>query len=127
MIARVLLADDDALIRRALGTALVRGGFEVHVADDGGPAIALAEAMRPDIVIADLHMTSIGGVEVVHHCKRRFGAGVWCAILSGEDEAFTRDACAPVGVDEVLVKPVRPSALRQRLIDAVRTLRGRAA
>ena len=57
---RVLVADDDALIRRAISQALTRLGFEIMVADDGATAIAMAEHTRPDLAVVDLTMPTSG-------------------------------------------------------------------
>ncbi len=127
MMGRVLLADDDEQVRRALGNSLTRAGFEVTAVDDGGPAIALAETVLFDIVIADLNMRRVGGVAVIEYFKRRFGMGVCCVVLSGEDDETTASLCYAAGADDVITKPTTPSELRQRLFAAVRALRGNAA
>jgi DNA-binding response OmpR family regulator len=122
LLARVLLADDDPGVLRALAASLVRGGFEVTTVDDGAPAIALTETAVFDIVLVDLHMRT-GGLAVVRHYKQRFGATVYCAVLSGEDSDATRAECVAAGADEVFVKPAQASALRRRLTEAALGLR----
>jgi two-component system alkaline phosphatase synthesis response regulator PhoP len=121
-LARVLLADDDPGILRSLASALTRAGFAVTTADDGAPAIALADAATFDIVIADLNMRT-RGTTVVHHYKRRFGAGVYCAVLSGDDDDATRRVCLEAGADEVFVKPAPAAVLRRKLTEAAVALR----
>jgi len=127
MMGRVLLAEDDEQVRRAVGNSLTRAGFEVIAVDDGAPAIALAETVLFDIVIADLNMKKVGGVAVIEHFKRRFGMSVCCVVLSGEDDETTTTLCYAAGADDVITKPTTPSELRQRLFAAVRALRGNAA
>lgn len=122
MLARVLVADDDPGVLRAMAASLARGGFEVTTADDGAPAIALADQAAFDIVICDLHMRT-GGVAVVRHYKEKFGAGVYCAVLSGEDDDATRARCLEAGADAVFVKPLPASVLRRKLADAALALR----
>lgn len=122
MLARVLVADDDPNVLRAMAASLARGGFEVTTADDGAPAIALADQAPFDIVICDLHMRT-GGVAVVRHYKEKFGAGIYCAVLSGEDDDATRSRCLAAGADEVFVKPLPASVLRRKLADAALALR----
>ena len=124
-LARVLLADDDPGILRSLASSLTRAGFAVTTADDGAPAIALADAARFDIVIADLNMRT-SGTSVVHHYKRRYGAGVYCAVLSGDDDDATRQVCLDAGADEVFVKPAPAGVLRRRLTEAALALRAAA-
>jgi DNA-binding response OmpR family regulator len=127
VIARVLLADDDEMIRRALGNSLSRAGFEVIAVDDGAPAIEMADKTFFDIIIADLHMKTVGGVEVIKHYKDRYGIGICCVVLSGDDDAKTSAECYRAGADDVITKPTSPSELRRRLLTAALALRGRAA
>lgn len=122
VLARVLVADDDPAVLRAMAASLARGGFEVTTANDGAPAIALAETAVFDIVLVDLHMRT-GGIAVVRHYKQRYGAGVYCAVLSGEDSETTRADCLAGGADEVFVKPALASMLRRRLAEAALALR----
>lgn len=124
-LARVLVADDDPQVLRALASSLRRAGFAVTTADDGAAAIALADAAGFEIVIADLNMRT-SGTTVVHHFKRRYGAGVYCAVLSGDDDDATRRACLEAGADDVFVKPAPAAMLRRRLTEAAQALRAAA-
>ena len=122
---RVLVADDEPGIRRAIESSLSRAGFEVTTVDDGAPAIELAERSEFDIVLVDVHMKT-SGLAVVRHYKRCYGQGVYCAVLSGADDDDVRGACLEAGADEVFVKPVPSSVLRRRLSEAVLALRATA-
>ncbi|MEO7732995.1 MAG: response regulator [Kofleriaceae bacterium] len=124
-LARVLVADDDPGVLRAMSASLVRGGFEVTTADDGAPAIELADTAAFDIVLVDLHMRT-GGLAVVRHYKQRYGSGVYCAVLSGEDNDAVRADCFAAGADEVFVKPAPASMLRRRLGEVALALRAAA-
>ena len=112
-LAQVLLADDDPGVRRAMVTSLSRAGFEVTAVDDGAPAIALAGSSPHAIVLVDLHMRT-GGLAVIRHYKQLYGAGVYCAVLSGEGDEATREACLAAGADEVFCKPFPAVDLRRR-------------
>jgi DNA-binding response OmpR family regulator len=125
-LGRLLIADDEDGVRRSLTTALSRVGFEVTAVDDGAPAIALAEVAGFELVLVDLHMRT-GGLAVIRHYKQRYGAGVYCAVLSGEDDEDTREACLAAGADEVFCKPVPAGVLRRRLTEVALALRGSAA
>jgi two-component system, OmpR family, phosphate regulon response regulator OmpR len=124
-LARVLVADDEPGIRRAMESSLTRAGFDVTVVDDGAPAIALAEHTAFDIVLVDVHMKT-SGLAVVRHYKRCYGPRVYCAVLSGADDDEVRGACLEAGADEVLVKPIPAAVLRRRLSEAVLALRATA-
>ena len=118
MTTRILLAEDDDAVRSALTNALTRSGFDVVAVDDGGPAIELAETHVFDIVLVDLNMKTVGGIEVVRFYKKRYGSAVTCIVLSGEDDGKTRTACNDAGVSEYMLKPVSPSVLRCTLAAA---------
>jgi len=124
-LAKVLVADDEPAIRRAIESTLTRAGFDVTVVDDGAPAIALAEQTVFDVVLVDVHMRT-SGLAVVRHYKRCYGPRVYCAVLSGADDDDVRDACLEAGADEVFVKPIPAAVLRRRLSEAVLALRATA-
>ena len=123
--AKVLVADDEPAIRRAIESSLTRAGFEVTVVDDGAPAIALAEQSAFEVVLVDVHMRT-SGLAVVRHYKRCYGTRVYCAVLSGADDDDVRGACLEAGADEVFVKPIPAAVLRRRLSEAVLALRATA-
>ena len=124
---KVLLADDDPSLRRALGLSLTRAGYQVTAVDDGEIAIELSREQTFDIVIADYNMHRVGGVAVVKHFKELFGGGVCCIVLSGDDDDVMNSACWTAGADDVLLKPMTPTELRDRVSSAALALRTRAA
>ena len=66
---RVLVADDDRLLRTAAVTTLRRAGFEVLAAADGEEAVALARAERPDLILLDLVMPKVDGFAALARLK----------------------------------------------------------
>lgn len=125
-LGRVLIADDDPCILHALSSCLTRAGFAVTTAIDGAPAIALADgddAGPPfELVLVDLNMQT-SGIEVIQHVRKRYGTGVYCAVLSGDDGDDTRDVCLGAGADDVFVKPAPASVLRRRLTEVLQAMR----
>lgn len=117
MSIRVMIADDDAMVRRTVSNALSRVGFDVCTAADGAAALKLAEVAPPDIALVDMNMPA-GGPELVTRLKAMYGQDVWVAVLSGEDPDEIRAFCLRAGADDVLVKPISPIELRRRLIAA---------
>jgi DNA-binding response OmpR family regulator len=122
MSTRVLLVDDDPLIRRALSKVLAREGFDVSTADDAIPALAEAANKQPDIVVVDFNMPTCG-LEVVRAMKDRFGDSIFVAVLTGEDSEPMRAQCLGAGADAVLIKPIAPTELRRRLTAAALALK----
>ncbi len=117
---RILIVDDDARVRRALSAAMSRAGFHVFTADDGGPALTLAEQTAPDVAIVDFNMPT-PGIEVVRRLKHLHGPALWITMLSGQDDEATRSACYAAGADDMLAKPASIPELRRRMIAAART------
>ena len=66
---RVLVADDDRLLRTAAATTLRSAGFEVLAAADGEEAVALARAERPDLILLDLVMPKVDGFAALARLK----------------------------------------------------------
>ncbi|HET9626310.1 MAG TPA: ATP-binding protein [Kofleriaceae bacterium] len=117
---RLLVVDDDARVRRMVATAMSRAGFHVFLADDGAPALALADHTPPDLALVDFHMTT-PGPDVVRQLRARYGAAIWIAVLTGRDDDAIRAASFAAGADDVLVKPVMLVDLQRRLTAAART------
>lgn len=102
--AQVLVVDDDAGVRRAIERALVLHGFEVEAASGGAEALRLLAARAPDVVLLDVSMPDIDGLEV---CKRLRAAGdpTPVLMLTARDTIGERVAGLDAGADDYLVKP----------------------
>ena len=120
--ARVLLAEDDAALRRYLGVILRRAGYEVAEAADGLEALSLALSTRISAVVTDAVMPRLGGRELCRLLRARAElAAVPVVLLTGLDaEAGGADAGPPP--DARLTKPVRNG----ELLDCLARLLGRA-
>ena len=117
---RLLVVDDDARVRRMVATAMSRAGFHVFVADDGAPALTIAEQTPPDLAIVDFHMAT-PGLDVVKKLKALHGAAIWIAIVTGRDDEALRSASFAAGADDVIIKPVMLADLQRRMVAAART------
>ena len=111
---RVLVVDDDALVRRMLTRSLVAEGFEVEHVADGGAALAAAEASAPDLVVLDVTMPGLDGLAV---CRRLRANGLRGSIimLTARDAVADRVAGLEAGADDYLVKPFAVEELVARL------------
>jgi K+-sensing histidine kinase KdpD len=117
---RILVVDDDPRVRRAIANAMSRAGFHVFAAEDGGPALTIAEHTPPDLAIVDFNMPT-PGLEVVRKLKKLHGAAIWIAVLSGQDDEETRSVCFDAGADDVMAKPAMIAELKRRMVAAART------
>ena len=118
---RVLIVDDEALVRDAIQGLLIHWGCEVITAERGDEALELARARRPDVVLCDLRLADgESGIDVVNRLRREFGSGVACAFVTGE-MAPERIAEARATGDPIAFKPTTPGKLRALLEYLVRT------
>ncbi|MBL1103467.1 response regulator transcription factor [Streptomyces sp. 5-8] len=111
---RVLVVDDDAAIRRSLARGLRLSGFTVTVADGGHTGLAEARVGRPDIVVLDVGMPDLSGIDVCR-ALRDDGDDVPVLMLSALDETADRVAGLQAGGDDYLVKPFALQELVLRL------------
>jgi DNA-binding response OmpR family regulator len=100
----VLLVDDDRGILRAVGAGLELEGFTVVPASGGRAALEAAQRMRPDVVLLDLGMPDLDGLEVLRRL-REAGDQVPVCILSARDEVEDRVRGLQAGADDYVVKP----------------------
>ena len=100
----VLLVDDDERIRKAVGTGLTLEGFEVVPASGGRAALEAVERMDPAIMLLDLTMPDLDGIEVLKRL-RAAGRDLPVCVLSARDEVDDRVAGLEAGADDYVVKP----------------------
>ena len=110
----VLVVDDDRSIRDALERGLRLEGFEVTAVASGEEALAVADSDRPDVVVLDVGLSGIDGVEVVRRV-RAGGNDVPICILSARVEVGDRVTGLEAGADDYLVKPFVLEELVARL------------
>jgi len=121
---KILVADDDALIRRLLSALLNKLGHEVEVVEDGAAALkALSVDKPPDLAILDWLMPGINGSEI---CRKIRGqpskSRTYLLLLSAKAERNDVIAGLDAGADDYLIKPFDPMALLARLRVAQRTI-----
>ena len=113
MAARVLVVDDDEKITSFLRRALAYEGYQVDVADSGTTALALALKAPPDVVVLDVMMPGLDGLEV---CRRlRAGGDVPVLMLTARGEVVDRVQGLDAGADDYLAKPFALEELLARL------------
>ena len=100
----VLVVDDEEITRDVVGAMLEIEDVEVHTAHDGESALALAEDVRPDLVLLDVMMPGLDGFEV---CRRLSGGpgAPRIVMLTARADAASRQAAADAGAVGYLVKP----------------------
>jgi two-component system KDP operon response regulator KdpE len=115
---RVLVVDDEPQILRTLKTNLNARGYEVLTARDGETALALAAREHPEVVILDLGLPGIDGVEVI--AGLRGWSDVPIIVLSAREQEFEKVQALDAGADDYVTKPFGMDELLARLRAAVR-------
>lgn len=112
MAPKVLLIEDDASFRKAVSDILTMEGYEVSQASSGKAGITAAQKLMPDLVILDLIMPGMKGLEVCQVLKQDAQtARVPIIILTGNDKDGQDIACLDMGADDYLIKPVKSARL----------------
>jgi two-component system KDP operon response regulator KdpE len=115
---RVLVVDDEPQIRRALATNLRARGYVVDLAETGEQALELAADHHPDLVILDLGLPGIDGVEVIRGL--RGWTGVPVIVLSVREDERDKVEALDVGADDYVTKPFGMNELLARMRAALR-------
>ena len=125
---RVLVVDDSLTARRALSKVLKTFGFHVTEAGDGAKAVAILRKQEFDLVMTDLDMPRMGGMELLADIQ----SGGYCeapkVVVSSRNENTFREQASEVGADEYITKPISKSSIEQLLIELelLETVKGKS-
>ena len=122
--AHVLVVDDDAHIREVVRFALEKAGYGVSEAADGRAALQLFAASPADLVVLDILMPEIDGLDVCRELRRK--SEVPILFLSSRDEELDRVVGLELGADDYVVKPFSPRELVARVKGILRRAQNRA-
>jgi pilus assembly protein CpaE len=128
---RILFVDDEEQIRKLLSTWLTRHGYEVTVANDGWEALKAIRAKAPDLVITDVNMPNMNGLELTRRMRADHRtARIPVVMLSARKQADDVLSGYAEGADEYIPKPVEMAVLAAKievLIRRFRTMKGETA
>lgn len=111
---KVLVVEDDATVRDVLTTLLAFDGFAVAAAADGSTGLELAETLQPDIVLLDVGLPGIDGLEVCRMVRKR-SPGTRVVMVTGRGTAEDELHGVAAGADAYLRKPFSPLELLEAL------------
>jgi two-component system, OmpR family, response regulator len=111
--ATILIADDDPHIRDVVRFALQQAGMEVSEAGDGAEALSKAAATKPDLIVLDVGMPEMDGLEVCRELRKTSSTPV--LFLSARDEEIDRILGLEMGGDDYVTKPFSPRELVARV------------
>jgi len=123
--ASILVIDDEAQIRRALNSILSTRGYRVISASDGAEGLDLAIEHAPDLIVLDMAMPGMGGLEVCRELR------AWCSapilVLSVRGADADKIAALDAGADDYVTKPFSAGELLARVRALLRRASGQAA
>jgi DNA-binding response OmpR family regulator len=120
-IARVLVVDDDEDVRDVLVDALERERFDVHQAADGPAAVETAARFAPDVILLDLNLPGMRGIDV---CQRiRSFSDAYIVMLTASDDLTDKLVALSTGADDFVTKPCSMSEIVARIRAMMRRTR----
>ena len=122
---RILVVEDEMQIARTLRDYLEAAGFEVTVAGDGSAALASTRGDRPDLVVLDLGLPGMDGLDVARELRRTSTTPI--VMLTARGEETDRIVGLELGADDYLVKPFSPKELVARVRAVLRRTSGATA
>lgn len=119
--ARILVVDDDAALAEMVGIVLEGEGFEPVFCADGAEALAAFRDNAPDLVLLDLMLPGMDGIEICGHIRNE--SGVPIIMLTAKGDATDVVAGLEAGADDYMVKPFNPKELAARIRTRLRPLK----
>ena len=116
--ATILVVDDEPAIRRLLRTSLTSQDYDVAEADSGGEALAAVEREKPDLVILDLGLPDLSGIEVIRRLREHTALPI--IVLSVRDDERGKVEALDLGADDYVTKPFGVDELVARIRTALR-------
>ena len=116
--ARVLVVDDEPMVRDVLARYLERGGFEVEAVGDGERALGAFESRQPDLVLLDLMLPRVDGFEVFRRMRTR--ANVPVIMITARGQTTDRIVGLETGADDYVSKPFSPGEVVARVRSVLR-------
>jgi two-component system alkaline phosphatase synthesis response regulator PhoP len=113
---RILVVDDEPDILELVGYIMEREGFKVSTASNGSDALSVAKVKKPDLIILDVMMPDLDGIEVCHQLRAipEFD-NTFIAFLTARGEDYSQIAGFEAGADDYIIKPIRPKTLVARV------------
>jgi two-component system alkaline phosphatase synthesis response regulator PhoP len=113
---KILLVDDEPDILEFLGYNIKREGYVVFTANNGKEAIAIAKSEKPHLIILDVMMPDMDGIETCREIRAIDGLkNVMVAFLTARNEDYSQIAGFEVGADDYINKPIKPRVLLSRI------------
>jgi DNA-binding response OmpR family regulator len=122
MNASVLIVDDDDLFRRSLAFSLAQANFDAHTAASAEDAIAMTVQKRPDIILLDINLPGMDGLEALRYFHDKIGVPV--IFLTARRREVDQIIGLELGADDYLLKPFDPDILIAHIRAVLRRTKG---
>jgi len=119
--AKILVIDDEPSITKLVSAYLKPEGYEVYTAADGNAGLKAARSFKPDLIILDLMLPGIDGIELLSRLRRE--SDVYVIMLTARTEETDKIIGLSVGADDYVTKPFSPRELVARVKAALRRLK----
>ncbi|MEI7847817.1 MAG: response regulator transcription factor [Chloroflexota bacterium] len=120
MPAKILIIDDEPSIVNLVSAYLLPEGYEVYTASDGLQGIKAAKAYKPDLILLDIMLPGLDGIELLSRLRRE--SDVYVILLTARTEETDKIVGLSVGADDYVTKPFSPRELVARIKSALRRL-----
>jgi two-component system alkaline phosphatase synthesis response regulator PhoP len=121
-VPKILVVDDEPSISNLVASYLRKEGYEVFTSADGTSGLKAARAYRPDLVVLDIMLPGMDGLEVLTQLRRE--SNVYVILLTARTEELDRVLGLSIGADDYVTKPFSPRELTARVKAALRRLQG---
>jgi len=121
---KILIIDDEANITDLVSAYLQREGYELHTAADGPTGLKAARAFKPDLIVLDVMLPGLDGLELLSTLRRE--SQVYVILLTSRAEETDKVIGLSMGADDYLTKPFSPRELVARVKAALRRIRSSA-
>ncbi|MBT3321353.1 MAG: response regulator transcription factor [Anaerolineae bacterium] len=117
---KILIVDDEPSILKLISAYLEPEGYEIFTAEDGIAGLKAARAFEPDLIVLDVMLPGMDGVEVLTRLRRE--SDVYVILLTAKTEEMDRVVGLTVGADDYVTKPFSPRELTARIKSAMRRI-----
>jgi two-component system alkaline phosphatase synthesis response regulator PhoP len=118
--AKILVIDDEQSILNLVSAYLRPEGYEVYTASDGPSGLKAARAYKPDLIVLDIMLPGMDGVELLTHLRRE--SDVYVIMLTAKSEETDKIVGLTIGADDYVTKPFSPRELVARIKAAIRRM-----
>jgi len=112
---KILVAEDEMIVLRTIDLRLKKDGYEVFVAEDGKKAMEHLDSFCPDLIITDIMMPYVSGLEIIGQVRKGGGKRIPIIILSAMGQEDVVLEAFQLGADDYITKPFSPNELSVRV------------